>query len=108
MEQMGGVDLPVPVPDGPPAGTSHHRCQLGTEPGIVVRGTQVLLIGGLMGNTGLHISTPSAPPARVIPGRNHLPVPHEVDVVRRNLLLRDEIRPNFPEERVPPCPASQM
>lgn len=58
VQQMGGVDLPVPVPHGPAAGTGDHRCQLGAEHGIVVQVRHRLVMGGRAGCTGLHSPYP--------------------------------------------------
>ncbi|GGT02281.1 hypothetical protein GCM10010206_76030 [Streptomyces cinerochromogenes] len=55
VEEMGGVGVPVPVPHGPAAGTGDHRCQLGVEPGSVVRMRNCSVRGGPRGCTGVHI-----------------------------------------------------
>ncbi|GHI28901.1 hypothetical protein Sdagh_06310 [Streptomyces daghestanicus] len=61
MEQVGGVDLPVTVPQGPAARAGDHRYKSGTEPVVVgvVRSPGVLLTGRPPGDTGLHNPTPS-------------------------------------------------
>ena len=48
---MGGVDLPVAVPQRPPARTGHHRGQLDGEPGVD-RPTAVR--GGLLGDSAAY------------------------------------------------------
>src|SRR5690606_37171569 len=82
VQQVSGVDLAVTVPEVTAPGTGDHRRQVRAQSGVVVRSAHALLrevVGRLPGDTGLHVTTPSAGRAADIPGGKHPGVPREAE-----------------------------
>ncbi|GAA3490697.1 hypothetical protein GCM10018987_47800 [Streptomyces cremeus] len=95
MQQMGGVDLPVAVPQGAAPRARDHRGELHGEPGLDVCARWDGLSGteGTGGTSGgvVHPSTPPSAPRRGHPRGGAFRRPTGVGDGRPPLILAEEI-----------------